>query len=707
MSDTCTNLIDSYSETNKDGSTVLRINHPSAIAANSARGQCFFTESNEDLYLCKVKFYLSRNPTPDGNLKAYLYEITGTYGTNAVPTGAPLAMSNAVPMSSVGPLVTFSLITFTFPSPRYRLQASHHYAIAVVVLDCTTCDADNNIEAGFDFTAPSHGGNAFYYRNGGWISVATHDTCFYVYGEYYGGGPYLPFDEDKIHAKTESPKCVKPFNLPYARMSENLSVICKAAFDATYDPWEWWIDDDGELNFNERRGTDKSATIRFIARDVIPTSCDVHMGDTSKSIDSKRSVQKIKLTGKSEGKRQDEVSSNWQLDDAVMKTIGTFYEEVISEKTVTGRETINDWARVYLQKLKDAIQEIEVTIERDPYISGSWDVADDVWLYDPKSRITAAAYRIKRVNYRIDGAGGEHLVLTVTNSWQDITDAIADIYRKIKQIQMTGMGVEDWTAGGTDQGKGQAQKMENLWSINKEYENANEFGEPKEDDPNNSDSYWCNAGYPNVITGEDIRVRQDELTMEGSDTNNSAVQRTTAITTRMRMTDWDESPRFHVRLVLKSLDNMGEEREDECMQSTDDWIKFGIINSQSGNPASLVMFRIECNNVGAQTYDVIAMANFNNSGLIQRTVKEIVAGEMHEYEARVDWKSRYVLYYIDNLPVAVIPIDTSCYALDIDDMELMYIRADMTSSEAYQPVLEFYTWKTQCEIVGKYDQSSS
>jgi len=521
----------------------------------------------------------------------------------------------------------------------------------------------------------------------------------------YSGGPYIKLDEEKIHSKTESPKCIFPFNLPYARMAQNLSVICKAAFDAAYEPWEWWIDDDGYINFDEGRGADLSATIRFVAREVVsPDGCDVHMGTTSKSLDSKRSVQRVKLTGKSSGKRQDEVSSNWQLDEASMILAGTFYEEVISEKTVTGRPTINEWARVYLEKLKAIVQEIEVTIERDPYLAGSWDVADDVWLYDPKSRIDAGAYRIKRINCRVD-SGGEHITLTVTNSWQDITDAIADIYRKIKQMQMTGMGVEDWTAGGSEQGKGQAKEMENLWSINKEYEVANEFGEPKEDDPNNSDSYWCNANYPNGATGEDIRVRQDELTIEGSDTAHGGVQRTEAIATRMRMTDWDESPRFHVRLLMKGLD--GEELDlDDCMQSTDDYVNFGIINSQSGAPASLFMFQIECTHVANQTYNVIVMVNFNNSGLIQRTVKEITAGVMHDYEVRVDWESKYVLFYIDNKPVAVFPIDISCSGSEPDDMELMYIIANMTSSVDCQPVLEFFTWKTQVKTVGKFEEST-
>ena len=221
----------------------------------------------------------------------------------------------------------------------------------------------------------------------------------------------------------------------------------------------------------------------------------------------------------------------------------------------------------------------------------------------------------------------------------------------------------------------------------------------------NKSPYICNGNYEDIV-GQDIRVRQDELTIEGSNTINAGVQRTVAVTTRMRYTDWDESPRFHVRLILNGLDDEGGDVEDNCMQSTDDYMNFGILNSQSGNPASLFMFRIRCTHVANQTYDVDVLVNFNNSGLISRTVKEIVAGEMHDYEARVDWLSRYVFFYIDNEPVAVVPIDDACFALDTDDMELMYITTITTSSEAVQPKMEFYTWKTQHEVEGKFDSAS-
>jgi len=674
----CTILVDSYSETNKDASQVLRINHPSAGAGNSARGQCFTVD--KEIYLCKAKFYLTRALNPDGVLKAYLYDITGTCGIDALPTGLPLAESDVVAMSGIDLTPTFVLVTFNFPDPKYKLETNHSYAIVVVVLDCTTCDASNNVEVGLDGTASTHDGNAFYYTGGAWV-FSGDDTCFYVYGTPYVGGPYLLLDEDNIHAKTEDPKCIFPFNMPYARMTNNLALICKAAFDASYLPWEWWIDiADGKIYFDERKGEDKSDEIEFVARP--DTDCNVHLGNTSRSLDTRQSVQRVRVAGKSEGRRQDEITSNWQEDETALGIVGSFYEEIISEKVLSGRETANEWAKVHREQRKNPIEEVEVEIERDPYPAGSWDVGDDVTLSDPKSRIATDAYRIKKATYRIVG-DGEHITLTVTNAWKDITDSIADIYEKIKQLQLTGFAVEDWSASGSGQDKQIAEQMENLWMINRKYEDAEEMQEI--DDPSASESYECNVGWN--ANGRNVEISKNELSIYGR--TDAAGPSTTAVATEKRFTDWDQDPRFHVRLMVTG-----------DMVANDDYIEFGICDSNIGSLGGGVTdyFIFQLIRTGAGAYTVDCMVYAGGVFVRREDVANLEINVMHDFEARIDWEGKYVFFNMDDTPIAVVELNPNTAPISVDDMCVMYISMQASGNGAGQAIVEFFTWKSQRKV---------
>lgn len=163
-------LIDSYSETNKNSSYPL-----SKTIFYQAAGQSF---APLDALLTSVKFYLKKDSSPVGNLYAKLYAHTGTFGSLGKPTGAALAISDAVNISSLDS--SFGLIEFSFTGiNQYLLVNGTKYFI---IVDSTSAGSSTDgSEIGID-TVGAHEGNLAYYQSGTWTAISGADTCFYIYG---------------------------------------------------------------------------------------------------------------------------------------------------------------------------------------------------------------------------------------------------------------------------------------------------------------------------------------------------------------------------------------------------------------------------------------------------------------------------------------------------------------------------------------------
>jgi len=176
-------LIDSYPSANKSGNSDDKTYHPSSVNLTSAAGQAF-TCSLSNMKIIEAIFYIAKVGSPTGNAHAVLYAITGTYGTNAVPTGSALATSDDFDISTFG--TTHSLKTFTFSgAQQYVMQDSTYYCIEFenpASGGGAFLDTHNYIRFGIDITSSTHSGNGSYYRNGSW-SVSTNDRIFYVYGD--------------------------------------------------------------------------------------------------------------------------------------------------------------------------------------------------------------------------------------------------------------------------------------------------------------------------------------------------------------------------------------------------------------------------------------------------------------------------------------------------------------------------------------------
>ena len=123
-----------------------------------------------------AKFYLKSYGSPPGNVTAYLYSHSGTYGTSSVPDTL-LATSNTISAISID--TSMELVEFTFSTPYETINGTK-YCIVFEYNDIGG-DGNNMVSAGFD-SSPEHGGNYSQYSVGTWVANADKDLIFYVYG---------------------------------------------------------------------------------------------------------------------------------------------------------------------------------------------------------------------------------------------------------------------------------------------------------------------------------------------------------------------------------------------------------------------------------------------------------------------------------------------------------------------------------------------
>jgi len=165
-------LVDSYPESNYSGISSL-IYHDSFLMV----GQSFTGNGG---VLNSVKFYLDKYGSPTGNIYARIYNHSGTFGTSSIPTGDPIAGSDAVDVSTLG--TNKGLVNFNFSGANKIPLRKGVYYIVEVFFDGG--DQDNEVAVAIDNTSPTHDGNySRYHTTAEWSYSATSDTIFYVYSD--------------------------------------------------------------------------------------------------------------------------------------------------------------------------------------------------------------------------------------------------------------------------------------------------------------------------------------------------------------------------------------------------------------------------------------------------------------------------------------------------------------------------------------------
>ena len=168
-------LFDSYSYTTYSGDLWIKDVHPSA-AQISAVGQAF--NATESGNIESATFYLKKQGTPTGYIAAYLYTGAGIYGTNMIPNGAALAVSEVFDSSTLTGVS--KLVQFNFNATnQFSLVADTKYCIVLQGINASFTVA-NFVNIGFDGIGPTHAGNIVYYGVGAWDRTNPSDAIFYV-----------------------------------------------------------------------------------------------------------------------------------------------------------------------------------------------------------------------------------------------------------------------------------------------------------------------------------------------------------------------------------------------------------------------------------------------------------------------------------------------------------------------------------------------
>lgn len=129
-----------------------------------------------------VGFWIVPGSGGTGNLYAEIYETVGTPGTNALPTGSPIAISRAVAESSLpvlGQAYNAPVTLFTFDD-IVNLEAGGEYAL---VLNVTESNDPSGVLVAVDTSAPTDPGNdvRFVLSAGVWSTNGSFDVSYVVY----------------------------------------------------------------------------------------------------------------------------------------------------------------------------------------------------------------------------------------------------------------------------------------------------------------------------------------------------------------------------------------------------------------------------------------------------------------------------------------------------------------------------------------------
>lgn len=176
-------ICDSNAFSLSDGSIQVR----SAAGTVSAVSQSFTGVAG---VLSSVFFKLRKSGSPTGNIIAKIYAHSGTFGTNSVPTGAALASSNTIDVSTLQ--TSDTIVGFNF-SDANKITLVNGTKYCVVFEYLGVGSAANNTLIAEDTTAGTHGGNRATYNitTALWTASSTTDVVFSVIVD--GSGDFMGF----------------------------------------------------------------------------------------------------------------------------------------------------------------------------------------------------------------------------------------------------------------------------------------------------------------------------------------------------------------------------------------------------------------------------------------------------------------------------------------------------------------------------------
>ena len=184
-------------------------------------GQTFACNASNKLTQITVNMKKTNSPT--GNIYAYLYAMTGSYGSTGIPTGTYLAKSDPLNVATLS--TSTSATNFTFSGVnQYYMTAGSKY---VLIVSGEGASSLPDIYIMSNSLADTHAGNFVYYETStpAWWPGDSEDLLFWAYGsnyyttavsynrykrsgtttEAYSTGKVIPFSIYQLEGKTTVP----------------------------------------------------------------------------------------------------------------------------------------------------------------------------------------------------------------------------------------------------------------------------------------------------------------------------------------------------------------------------------------------------------------------------------------------------------------------------------------------------------------------
>jgi len=276
--------------------------------------------------------------------------------------------------------------------------------------------------------------------------------------------------------------------------------------------------------------------------------------------------------------------------------------------------------------------------------------------------------------------GGEHITLTVTNAWEDITDRLVSVIKQLKEMQLSSTVVEEWTAEGSDQSKVGQKSQENLWEMQRKYDESNDLQTEE------IETYYVrtcgvvdNFG---PIGGASTVVAHDLMNMQ---MRNDSVAAENLVWVESRVVRFSRNPRFTCRIGLIS-----------DFTANGDYILFGMRDATDGavpSETEFFGFQVYYDGVSymlrAVFIDGAAVTYYHN---LLYLASPDDPPTLYDVEAKVEWANELIFYYVNGVARAIIPI------VNTGDAELrpMYVRfRDQGSVGGVSAEVEWYIWKSQ------------
>lgn len=227
-----------------------------------------------------------------------------------------------------------------------------------------------------------------------------------------------------------------PLNLPRSRLIDVINTVVKQCH-ADYVPYEWWLalDEDNTFHFKDQK---------FPA--VYPTSefaTGTNLGGVKRTKDVSDTVQRVRIMGEGEGKRQEDVSSDWVEDVTAMGVVNSFYEDIVSEKSMVDKTMSELVANIHLNEEGDPKDQPIITIHNDSYASMVYDTGYYIRVTDSLTG-TSGLHRAYNIIKEITG-DGEVVTIVVDKPERDDADEWTELYRRLKELEVGGVTAADWT----------------------------------------------------------------------------------------------------------------------------------------------------------------------------------------------------------------------------------------------------------------------